>query len=159
MGNYTERDSVRSAWDRMQRTLRCCGGLHYEVGYEEWDWVMPGDVPDSCCHTVEAGRGEGKITQAANYPGKVDLNMWKDGCMEVLRHKMTEEVKPMMMAYVGVGVVLALLELITVVLASAYAAQLSRRARREQAAWGRTAGLARSEAETRPVLRPGETNF
>ena len=153
MANYTESESVRSAWDRLQKTLRCCGGLHYEVGYEDWDRIMPGDVPDSCCHSVEVGCGEGKITQAAHTPGHTDLNIWKDGCMEVLRHKMIEDVKPMLMAYVGVGVLLALMELITVVLASAYVAQIGRRARKEHQAWER------NEGESRQVLRSVETNF
>ena len=73
---------------------------------------------------------------------------------------MKVEVKPLLLAYVGVGVVLALLELITVVLASAYTAQISRGSRRDKFAWQRRQGtdVVRNQAETRPVLRT-ETNF
>ena len=69
---------------------------------------------------------------------------------------MTEEVEPMMMAYVGLSVLLALVELITVVLAAAYVAQISRKMRRENRSFELRA---RNEGETRPVLRSVETNF
>ena len=75
---------------------------------------------------------------------------------------MKVEVKPMLLAYVGIGVVLALLELLVVVLASAYTAQISRGSRRDKFAWQRRqagADVVRNQAETRPVLRTTETNF
>ena len=162
LGNYTESHSVRSSWDRMQKTLRCCGGEEYERGFEDWDRIMRGSVPDSCCHEVEEGCGRGKITDANEHYGREDLDIWKDGCIEVLRHKMKVEVAPMLVAYVGVGVVLALVQLITVVLASAYTAQISRGSRRDKFAWQRRQGgtdVVRNQAETRPVLRTTETNF
>ena len=113
-----------------------------------------------------AGEGEAivrvHITDANDNHGRDDLDIWKDGCIEVLRQKMKVEVKPMLLAYVGVGVVLALVELITVVLASAYTAQISRGSRKDKFAWQRRQGgadVVRNQAETRPVLRTTETNF
>ena len=163
LGNYTESHSVRSSWDRMQKTLRCCGGEEYERGFEDWDRVMRGNVPDSCCHEVEEGCGRGKITDANEHYGREDLDIWKDGCIEVLRQKMKVEVAPLLVAYVGVGVVLALVQLITVVLTSAYAAKISRGSRRDKFAWQRRqaggADVVRNQAEARPVLRTTETNF
>jgi len=47
-------------------------------------------------------------------------------------------------------------ELITVVLAAAYVAQISRKMRRENRSFELRA---RNEGETRPVLRSVETNF
>merc|ERR1712203_589946 len=51
---------------------------------------------------------------------RYDLGIWKDGCVEILRHKMRTEVKTVLMVYTFLGALLAIVELITVVLACAY---------------------------------------
>jgi len=57
--------------------------------------------------------------------------------------------------YAGVGVLLAIVELITVVLACAFVAQLGRRRRRELGQWDRTVAA----DEYLPSLTSKETNF
>ena len=48
------------------------------------------------------------------------------GCMEIIKDKLEDDVVPMMVSYAGLGVVLAIIELICVVLACAYVAQIRR---------------------------------
>ena len=77
-----------------------------------------------------------------------DIGIWKDGCIEILEVRPSEnrwvEVEqtqvliiqvmlkrdlieyPFAWVYIGVGLILALVELITVVLACAYVAQINR---------------------------------
>jgi hypothetical protein len=49
-----------------------------------------------------------------------------NGCLTLLQYQLETDVVPMMVGYAVVGVILALVELITVVLASAYVAQITR---------------------------------
>ena len=126
-------------------------------------------VPDSCCHLERSGCGNRKIQQftSENY---FNLEIWKDGCLQILQVKMKNDVEPALMGnkysnfartrncvsvYAGVGVLLAIVELITVVLACAFVAQLGRRRRRELGQWDRTVVA----DEYLPSLTSKETNF
>jgi len=126
MREYKNDDTIRDNWDSMQTNLGCCG----DSGFMSWNVILNEDVPDSCCHDVREGCGHGKLSlsNSQNYLG---LDIWKDGCIEVLQHKLRNEVSPLMDVYSGVGVLLAIVELITVVLACSYIAQISRRRRRD----------------------------
>jgi len=161
MSRYTdpEDDTIKNNWDTMQRNLRCCGGINHETGYTQWGNVLKQqyqaigtDVPDSCCHEEVEGCGRNKITQE-NY--RLDLGIWKDGCIEILRYKLRDEVAPVLIIYSGVGVLLAIVELITVVLACSYIAQISRRRRRDELF---TRAATANDEEYLPSLSK-ETNF
>ena len=90
----------------------------------------------------------------------MDLNVWKDGCIEILMVKMRNDVVPMLMVYAGVGVILAIVELITVVLACAYVAQISRRDKKNSHMRDRTANAGGMyEEEYLQTLNAKETNF
>lgn len=160
---YLSDDYVKYNWDWMQRDLRCCGGMHYEVGFNEWASIMGEDVPDSCCHDVSENCGKEKITKYREDPIGTDLNIWKDGCLEILQHKMRNDVVPMLIVYAGVGVLIAIVELITIVLACAYVAQIGRRVRRDKHTWARTTGnnggAMGTDEEYLPSLNAKETNF
>lgn len=52
-----------------------------------------------------------------------------------MQDKLDTDVLPMMIVYAVIGVVLGLVELITVVLACAYVAQITRKRRREDKGW------------------------
>jgi len=152
---YERDESIRSSWDDMQRDLRCCGGVNYENGFQEWESVLQAkSVPDSCCHLERSGCGNRKIQQftSENY---FNLEIWKDGCLQILQVKMKNDVEPALMVYAGVGVLLAIVELITVVLACAFVAQLGRRRRRELGQWDRRVVA----DEYLPSLTSKETNF
>ena len=45
---------------------------------------------------------------------------------------MTRDIMPVLLAYLGCGVILAILQIIAIVLSSAYSAALARRGRREE---------------------------
>jgi len=160
MQEYERDDSVKGAWDSMQNQLRCCGGREYETGYQEWSLALTSrdDVPDSCCHSVSESCGVGMIRKGNEVSSRENLGIWKDGCVQILKQKMRDDIKPFLMVYAGLGVLLALVELITVVLACAYVAQISRRVRRDQHTWDRT-GNARTEEEYLPAISSKETNF
>ena len=57
-----------------------------------------------------------------------DIGIWKDGCIEILEVMLKRDFieYPFAWVYIGVGLILALVELITVVLACAYIAQINR---------------------------------
>jgi len=151
---YEMDETVKSNWDSMQTNLRCCGGLNYENGFMTWSVVLNEGVPDSCCHDVRDGCGRGKLNIMDH--GQTNLGIWKDGCIEILQHKLRDEVSPLMIIYSGVGVLLAIVELITVVLACSYIAQISRRRRRDELF---TRAATANDEEYLPSLTSKETNF
>ena len=99
----------------------------------------------SCCHHVDDGCGRDKLARVDRF----DLGIWKDGCVEVLRHKMRTEVQTLLMVYTFLGALLAIVELITVVLACAYVAQINRRDRKQQ----------QDHQDYLPALSSKETKF
>jgi len=144
MEMYGKDDSKKASWDSLQSSLRCCGGKDYEIGFQTWDRVnLKGvagtqgrrgrDVPDSCCHKVEEGCGKDKIDKAHQARNN-DIGIWKDGCIEILEVMLKRDFieYPFAWVYIGVGLILALVELITVVLACAYIAQINRRQRHQR---------------------------
>ena len=89
-------------------------------------------VPDSCCHTYAQGCGRGIL---ADTDEEVQNKIFVNGCLEILKDKLENDVIPMMVIYAVVGVILALVELITVVLACAYVAQITRRTNKHGEIW------------------------
>jgi len=152
-------EDVTSKWDEMQRELRCCGGLDFDIGYQRWRSTNYGmtnmhKVPDSCCHEEHEDCGEGKNIAR---PNLISLGIYKDGCIAIIKTKLKNEVEPLMIVYACVGVLIAIVEMITVVLACAYVAQISRRRRRDEI-YTRAATAASGEDEYLPALSK-ETNF
>jgi len=125
MDQYQEGGTDKSNWDEIQRDLHCCGGQGKSNGYTQWYNRIDGtDVPDSCCHNEDEGCGndiQGKTIR------EVSEKIFIIGCMEIIRNKLEGDVVPMMVVYACVGVLLAIIELICVVLACAYIAQINRR--------------------------------
>jgi len=160
MRSYLTDDSVKYNWDWMQRDLRCCGSVNYESGFQSWDTILSGSVPDSCCRKETEFCGKDKISSFTSQRAFIDLGIWKDGCLDILQLKISNEVVPMLLVYAGVGALLAIVELITVVLACAYVAQIGRRIRRDEHMWKRTGTAAvGNEEEYLPSLNAKETNF
>ena len=63
-----------------------------------------------------------------------------DGCLEILQEWMEEDIVPMIAVYSGVGIAIALVELIATVLVCAYVAQINRRRQREEIMWNAVRG-------------------
>jgi len=159
MGLYYEDEGVRDNWDSMQRSLRCCGGMGYEIGYRTWETATQRqDVPSSCCHKEELEGedcGVGKTQVRPDQARQNDVGIWKDGCLEILEVMLKRDLLEFSWYYIAVGMILALVELITVVLACAYTAQINRRRRRDEM-YSRAATADDSDKQYMPGL---ETNF
>ena len=110
------------------------------------------DVPDSCCHPppvntvsameAKAEKGCGCLVKndkggCIAHDGEVQLNIlteqlkkkiWQHGCIEILKSMMRNELVETGTAwvYISLGLLLTLLELVTVALAAAFVAQINR---------------------------------
>jgi hypothetical protein len=152
-------EDITEMWDEMQTELRCCGGDRFDLGYRDWRSSNIGlhnkSVPDSCCHKPHKDCGEGL---AVGREEQVSLGIYKDGCIAILKQKLKTDVEPMMIVYSCVGVLLAIVELITVVLACAYVAQISRRRRRDEL-FSRVGNAAQDDEYLPSLTSQKETNF
>merc|ERR1712001_576393 len=149
---YNTDSTVRHNWDAMQRDLRCCEAKNFDTGFTDWRNILQDNVPDSCCHHEEYQCGVDKQRRNKVW---TDLGIWRDGCLEILQIKIRNDVVPMLIVYAGVGVLLGIVELITIVLACAYVAQIGRRVKRDRHTQPGLAG----EEEYLPSLNAKETNF
>jgi uncharacterized membrane protein YiaA len=131
---YTTDSGIKANWDDLQRDLHCCGGDGYGDGYQDWIGNLgtgnENDVPDSCCQTQSEGCGRNVGSGSTD---SIRSRIFVDGCMEIIKDKLEDDVVPMMVVYACIGVVLAIVELISCVLSCAYVAQLNRRTSRTDA--------------------------
>jgi len=138
LNQYNENPSITAKWDDMQRDLHCCGAHQYTNGYKSYLGVPSLNrekaVPDSCCHEPTEGCGK-DIFRNINQAPQI---IFVDGCLEILQTKLEDDVVPMCVTYACIGVLLAIVEIITVVLACAYVAQISRKLNREERMWRHT---------------------
>jgi len=132
---YGEDSTITQEWDELQREQRCCGGMNPLTGYEDYRNTPIGQnfsVPDSCCFNPITGCGTNIFKSAKD---SIRNTIWTTGCLTALKYRLDNDVVVMMSVYAGVGVLIALIELIAVVLTSAYIAQISRRRQREEMMW------------------------
>ena len=125
---YHRDSSVASSWDKMQSRLMCCGGNNWHTGYTDYrgtPYGQNGDsVPDSCCITPNENCGKGVLKQASQV---IQDKIFVHGCIEVITRWLENEVVGLIPIYAAVSLGVALIEIITVALASAYVAQITRR--------------------------------
>jgi len=141
LNKYGLDPKITSKWDTLQREFHCCGGTGHLIGYENYRNTPLGaknSVPDSCCVHYSENCGANMLQ---NDKATIQNDIHINGCMEILTDKLRTDVIPMMVVYAIIGVILALTELITVVLACAYVAQIMRRKRRAEE-YGRVASAA-----------------
>ena len=140
---YGEDDTITAEWDSMQRELRCCGGFGSLDGHTSYTNTPIGgnnSVPDSCCRKYdEEGCGKGLLGSSYNSE-QVRNKIYVTGCLTALEYSLENDVVMMMAIYAGVGVLIALIELIAVVLTCAYIAQITRRRTREEIMWNAVRG-------------------
>merc|ERR1711971_776463 len=159
MAQYKDDSTVKSNWDEMQRDLHCCGGQGKADGYTKWYTIEGLDVPDSCCHASLRVEGCGESIKTLNSHRDISAKIYVIGCMEIIRDKLEGDVVPMMVVYACVGVLLAIIELICVVLACAYIAQINRRTSNTSAGLWRYADANNappipSHADETDIVRP-----
>ena len=123
-------------WDYIQQHLSCCGGFKWDSGYYDYKSAPIGrneSVPDSCCTKGNIpGCGRNAFLWGTQ---KVQSTIFAQGCVEILQKWLLMDIDPMISIYTAIGVSIAMVEIITVVLASAYVAQISRRQLREEIMW------------------------
>ncbi len=82
-------------------------------------------MPDSCCKTYHEGCGHNVLAVPEHTR---QTKLFSHGCLEVMGDKITGQVVPILLGYAGVGTLLALIQLITIVFACSYSAQITRKA-------------------------------
>ncbi len=143
LAQYGDDDSITAKWDDLQRNMHCCGGFGHNVGWINYKNVnnnftkFTKGVPDSCCLQYSEGCGRGIL--GIGNDQQVAQNIYTHGCVTLLEINLREDVLPWMIAYAIIGVVLAIAEIITVVMAAAYVAQIRRKLHREERMWRHTA--------------------
>jgi len=135
MENYWTDEDVKYKWDNLQRDFQCCGVIQHNTGYKDWQRVnnwgnarSTHGVPDSCClkEQTDCGVGTGQGIFQDLYPGH---SIFTHGCMTILEHRLERDIEPVLLTYIGCGVVLALVEILAMVLSAAYVAAISRKMR------------------------------
>ena len=125
---YNINPEVTKSWDDMQTHMMCCGGNNWRQGYTDYSGTPIGrdgnSVPDSCCINPVKGCGRGVLSKSSP---QIQEEIFVHGCVEILSRWMENEVNPLIPIYASVLLGVALVEIITVALASAYVAQITRR--------------------------------
>ena len=156
---YNAGGTAKSNWDAIQRDLHCCGGSGKADGYAKWyGRYNKTGVPDSCCHDERDGCGTDVQGGGLSHEDISEI-IYVLGCMEIIEDKLENDVVPMMVVYACVGVLLAIIELICVVLAAAYIAQINRRTSNTSAGLWRYADAniappVPSHADETDIVRP-----
>lgn len=137
MKQYWVNDEIKFKWDTLQRDYQCCGAYNLMNGFQDWqrakgmnnNWSTNtvsktfGDrLPDSCC--IEEEKGCAKNIDFADQMLYEKINL--HGCFAILRNRYTRDISPVLMAYIISGVVLALTTIVTLVLAAAFVAAITR---------------------------------
>merc|ERR1719422_2901108 len=139
MSKYWYDEDVRYKWDTLQRDFQCCGALNLKTGYQDWDKFSngrnqlsgrPHGVPNSCCLVESARCGEddhGIFTDIRAYE-RIHIH----GCLAVMKERLWRDIAPLLLIYIGCGVVICLVTIISLVLASAFVASINRKERHEK---------------------------
>jgi len=136
MERYWVDPDIKFKWDTLQRDFQCCGVLQHNTGYKDWQRFsqasrqasLKAAVPDSCCLVEAQDCGQGDAQGIFNdiYPG---LSIYTHGCLTILEGRYERDIQPVLLAYIGCAVVLALLQILALVLSAAFVAAIKRKNR------------------------------
>jgi len=128
MEKYWEDDDVKYKWDTIQRDFQCCGAFTFRTGYQDWTrsqgHVKRRGVPDSCCLEEDTGCGENDLDIFGDKFAYEKI--YVHGCLAVMKEKLTRDIVPNLLVYIGCCVLLCLITIISLVLAAAFVASISR---------------------------------
>lgn len=154
MAAYWTDPEVKERWDTLQRDFQCCGaggGQGWHTGYKSWEratlsqgsqriqgiqGIQGKGVPNSCCLMEENCQQEDNAIFKDLHP---ERTIYVHGCMTVLGRRLRRDVLPLLLTYIGCAVLLALIQILSLVLASAYAAAISRKNKRPESRAGQYA--------------------
>jgi len=146
MRMYWVDEDIKFKWDTLQRDFQCCGSYNLMTGFQEWDFPNTFGVqgqswdnnqgkrlPDSCC--IEESEGCGNhasyFTDQLAYE-KINMH----GCFTIMKNRLHRDIAPVLLYYIISAVVLALLTILTMVLAAAYVAAITRKDNQEKDGMG-----------------------
>ena len=136
---YGTDPEITKNWDFLQESLSCCGGFSWYRGYRNYRQTPIGrnlSVPDSCCLGGSvSGCGNQVFEDGYENTQKILTTIYTQGCVQLLQKWMTSGVEPIIEVYTASSVGLAVIEIIAIVFASAYVAQITRRLQREEIMW------------------------
>merc|ERR1711962_48430 len=115
-------DAGRMAlWDQIQERYQCCGG-HGTNGFLQWEDVLNGTYPDSCCTVSypDCGRQARRTLETTSVYERIHVR----GCISVVGRALEEHVMPMLMAWGLLGIIVALAELLLLLLCLLFAIHL-----------------------------------
>jgi len=133
ISEYGINPEVTKSWDDMQTHMMCCGGNSWRTGYTDYQHtsLAKEDVPDTCCIEPTEGCGRG-ILAVGQSPRDIQEKIFVHGCVKILSRWMENEVVGLIPMFAGVFLTTAFVEIMTVVLLSAYVAQITRRHRGDE---------------------------
>jgi len=144
MQNYWTDPDVKFKWDTLQRDFQCCGAWNLRTGYQDWqtvlnkydrnDYQQGTKLPDSCC--VEESKGCGQFEEDFTRDQLAFERINVHGCFFIMKERLHRDIVPVLLNYIICAVVLALLTILTVVLAAAYVAAITRKANQEKDGMG-----------------------
>ena len=128
---YWENENIQSKWDNLQRHFQCCGVLHLQMGYLDWDQHRKVNgsrhgVPDSCCLVETENCGDKDSIFSDQHPQE---KIFLHGCLAVLKEKLLRDISPVLFIFSACAVVLALITFLALVLVGAYSAAIIRKIR------------------------------
>jgi len=149
MAAYWTDPEVKERWDTLQRDFQCCGsggGQGWHTGYKSWERAVTlsqrgqrsqgKGVPTSCCLMEDNCQQENNAIFKDLHP---ERTIYVHGCMTVLTRRLRRDVLPLLLTYIGCAVLIALIQILSLVLASAYAAAISRKNKRPESRAGQYA--------------------
>jgi len=134
MSHYWEDEDIKFKWDTLQRDFQCCGAFNKNA-YADWEQRIRSSstlrrgnnlqrtgVPDSCCiDEVEGCANSVDLTEQSLYD-----KIYMHGCFFIMQNRYDRDILPVLLAYIISSVVLALITMITLVLAAAFVAAITR---------------------------------
>jgi len=134
MSFYWDDEDIKYKWDTLQRDFQCCGAFQKNA-YVDWEQRLRSSshlsrsnnlqrtgVPDSCCIDEDEGCAKSVDLTAQSVYDKIYMH----GCFYIMKHRYDRDIVPILLAYIISSVVLTLITLITLVLAAAFVAAITR---------------------------------
>jgi len=142
MSLYWVDEDIKFKWDTLQRDFQCCGAFE-KSGYNDWSQRVSSNrlistsnrlpsnqnqIPDSCCIDEHEGCAKSVVITDQTLFDQIYMH----GCISIMRIRLTRDILPVLLAYIISGVVLALITIVTLVVAAAYVAAITRNEKQDR---------------------------
>jgi len=141
MSLYWVDEDIKFKWDTLQRDFQCCGAFNPNA-YTDWNQRVSrnhlstsnrlssnqNQIPDSCCIKESEGCAQSVIDVTDQLYDQIYLH----GCFYIMKIRYTRDILPVLLAYIISGVVLALITIVTLVVAAAYVAAITRNEKQDR---------------------------